>query len=224
LGRSDEALAELECMPQGLRSEPDWLWERAVLVAELQGRDAAEAVVRGYLKEYSAFRGWRDRAICYKVYCFLGRRQEGIAASREWLRRLGPLFHEDRFGVAQDRYVCGELTDEELLEAAPRRSDRRWVHCLIGLTRLANGDRLGAAAQFSDLEDPGNCLRFFTGDALWLPMWTDAWLRRLRDDPNWPAWIPPREGNAATRQQGSEKSAGASPATQPATAPQEDRP
>ncbi len=85
------------------------------------------------------------------------------------------------------------MTDEALVDAATRRSDRRWVLCLIGLTRLADGDRAGAAAQFSALEEPGNCLRFFSGDAVWLPLWAEVWLQRLCADPTWPSWIPVKD-------------------------------
>ena len=106
--------------------------------------------------------------------------------------------------------VCGRLSDKGFLTAAVSRTERMRAHHLIGLTRLAEGDRVGAMGHFAKIDRAGN--RLF-GNGAPNPFISRAplFLERMRENPTWPPWIPLKEGDreGSVSPQGADPAAGA---------------
>ncbi len=117
----------------------------------------------------------------------LGRKSEAEAACR----KLGePFLQMPAWMVGWYQqlldYNLGLITEDRLLEAAgsSRRSQCE-AHFFIGITRLADGDREGAASQFQQAVD--------TGVFQWLDWdYSRSYLARLKADRSWPPWIAVR--------------------------------
>jgi lipoprotein NlpI len=154
-----------------------------------------------------------------RILLLLGLRSDAINAARESrsrAERTVPWLYE-WYGRVLD-HDCGLISDDELLAAAGReRLHQCEAHFYIALTRLADGDRTGAAEHFRE------CIRTRIFDYIEYG-WSRAFLARMDQDPTWPPWIPAKEGTQARRDEGTKGSVGVSPATQPAMAPQEDKP
>jgi serine/threonine protein kinase len=80
-------------------------------------------------------------------------------------------------------YNCGRITSDQLLQAT---GQARWklgsAHFLIGMWRLAEGDRAAAKEHFR------KCVatrEFYS----WHWPWVRAFLARMEEDPAWPTWI-----------------------------------
>lgn len=175
-------------MPAGLKAAPRWAQDRAFIVAEVLGTAEADAAYRRWRDQYGAFsarfgRYWRYTT--YEVYCFFGSSADAIRLSREDLEAVGSLFHPEAFDLAADRYVCGQSSDEALLAAVTKHGDLAHAHYLVGMTRLAEGDRPGAVKHFAEVEGAVN---FVFGEE-----WGHLLLKRLREDPTWPPWIPVKD-------------------------------
>lgn len=81
-------------------------------------------------------------------------------------------------------YASGEQPSEELLQSAKdARSYRCAAHYLIGMTRLADGDREGAKVHLRRCLD-NKTFRLF------IEYVAEAVVTRLEKDPAWPPWIP----------------------------------
>ncbi|UCF32488.1 MAG: hypothetical protein JSV78_09140, partial [Phycisphaerales bacterium] len=185
LGRYEEALAELDAMPDGLKAATSWCSDHTRIIAELEGADFAEADYQRWLEKHGD-RTARD--LHYWTYCLLGRRQDAVRITREHFEGADPPLQQTSFQAARDRYICGELADVELLAAAVDRGDQVYAHGLIGQTRLAEGDRRAAMKHFAEVERAGHYVcRWYKG------VWAHLQLEHLREDPTWPPWIPVRE-------------------------------
>jgi hypothetical protein len=175
-----------------------WCEWRAVIVSGLEGPDAAAVTYERWFREDKIRTALPHRSLPYRVYCLLGRRQDAIQLSQEYHAELGPSLVQGDFLVAVDEYVCGRLSDEGLLDAAVRHGERISAHSLIGLTRLAEGDRAGAMEHFGRIDRAGNWL-FSNGARNPFLSWGPLFLERMRKDPTWPPWIPVKQGEAATQ-------------------------
>ncbi len=95
-----------------------------------------------------------------------------------------------------DRYVCGEVSAENLLTAAEKsetpRRHRLHARYLLGVERLSRSDRQGALKHFEEIERAGSYL-FMSRP------WSAVLLRRLREDPKWPPRIPVKNPAGASR-------------------------
>jgi tetratricopeptide (TPR) repeat protein len=195
LGRVDEALAALEAMPKALKVHATWVRDRAFIVAEVQWADSSRTE-----ESETTYRRWFDkcaalpagRYLPFQLYSFLGRPREALKSSQEWLREAPPPFHQDDFDVAVDRYVTGQSSAEQLLAAATEHGQRMRAHYLIGMERLSQGDRTGAMEHFAEVEQGGHYT--LSGQP-----WAYLLLKRLREDPTWPPWIPLKEENTGSR-------------------------
>ena len=131
------------------------------------------------------------RSKVFEAFSILGRPEEAIEFSRSHLARIGkPMGNLGAFFETVDRYMRGEASAEALLGAADRDWARRrcriHAHFLIGLERLSRSDREGAVRHFEEIELAGSY--FFYSRP-----WTAVLLQRLREDPQWPPWIPVEE-------------------------------
>jgi tetratricopeptide (TPR) repeat protein len=198
LGRYQDALAELDAMPRDLRTYPVWPYQYVLVGTCLNGVDAAEDAFHHWLEMAGHTSTAFGREVPYYVYCHLGHRKKAIEFSRQYLAELEPPILPDEFDLAVDEYVCGELSDHELLAAARKRPQRTRAHVLIGMTQLAEGNRTEAIQHFAEVERAGNWL-FSSGALSPIPSWAPLLLERLLEDPTWPPWIPVKEEGAATQ-------------------------
>jgi tetratricopeptide (TPR) repeat protein len=198
LGRYEEALTELDALRRNLDPFPVWPYQYVLVVTGLNGVDAAEDAFHRWLETVKLPSPSFGRTVPYLVYCHLGRREEAIEFSRQYLAELGPSLLPGEFDLAADEYVCGRLSDQELLAAARKRVERIDAHVLIGMTRLAEGTRTEAIQHFAETERAGNWL-FSNGALSPIPSWAPLLLERLREDPTWPPWIPMREEGTASQ-------------------------
>jgi hypothetical protein len=117
------------------------------------------------------------------ILLLLGKPEEARQASLQ-VRREEVIPWNDGWWFKLWDYNCGRITTDQLIAAAGQsRSKQSGAHFLIGMWRLAEGDRAAAQEQFR------KCLatrEFFS----WHWPWARAFLRRLEDDPAWPPWIP----------------------------------
>jgi tetratricopeptide (TPR) repeat protein len=112
-----------------------------------------------------------------------GKKQEALQASLRIQQSEIPIGHERWYENYLD-FSCGRTTAEELLKAAgPYRVKQSEAHFLLGLHRLADGDRRAAR------EHLRKCVqtRVFM---YWEGRWARAFLARMEKDPAWPPWIP----------------------------------
>lgn len=121
LGRCEEALAELEAMPQGLRAARHWPWFCVLLTAELRGADAAEQVYLRWREEHRQLPPHRLYSVGFESTVFLADRRKGARLVRDHIRQFGPPPFGSSFDTACDQYVSGELPDHALLAAATTR-------------------------------------------------------------------------------------------------------
>jgi tetratricopeptide (TPR) repeat protein len=201
-GRHEEALAELDATDETMKMDPKWCYQRAFVAGELLGTDAAEETCRHWLERDKPVFPTFDRTAPYCVYSFLGRRQDAIQAARghlrDYLAKLGPSPYQTDFDLAVNEFVCGRLSDEELLSAADIRIEQLRAEYLLGITQLAQGERAEAIRHFTEADRMGNWLFSKGADALYLS-WGPLFLERLREDPTWPPWIPLKEEDGASQ-------------------------
>jgi serine/threonine protein kinase len=179
-GEFEKALGVLD-----RRAKPDQMTDltRAFVLAELpDGPARALDAYRHLARQHPS--GFSPQG-SESVRLLLGRKPEVVAAGRDLRARLDrpPGSLEARIAG----YLCGELTEEELLKTASRS---KWDQCncryWIGLAKLAEGDRSGAREQFRQA--------VATRAFLLLPYdWSYAFLARLEKDPAWPPWIPQKK-------------------------------
>ncbi len=188
-GRSlEEILKALEGMPPAAKGAPTWVRDRAFVVAEHLGIEEAEKTYTDWLLIRHPIQVRRYRSIPYEIFQFLGLPEKATNYATDFLTQIGkPPGKMGAFYEAMDDFVCGESSATSLLKAASaRRRYRIHARYLIGLERFSEGDRRGAIEQFEQAEQEGS---FLFHDQLWVA----AMLKRLRDDPEWPRWIPVKD-------------------------------
>jgi tetratricopeptide (TPR) repeat protein len=154
---------------------------RACLLAEFSDRkDEAVAVYREHISKLPVWHGACEWSF---FLMFLGRKAESISAMREarpQLDRAPPVY------AAIGDYLIDPDPESarKLLRAVDRsKPDQTEAHFIIGLTRLADGDRQGAREQFEAVVAT-RC--FYTGSY----DLCRVFLARMQQVPHWPAWIP----------------------------------
>jgi len=159
LGRYEEALAVLNQMPPPYKISKDWCIAATIVTAEVNGIDAAKACYQTWqIKSGSNMRPF-GRDLEYKAGCFFGQLTEAVRSNQEYIQKAGPplsYMSPDPFKIALDRYVCGELSADELLQTAKKRFQRNHANYLIGLTLLSEGKRIEAKSRFATVERAGN--------------------------------------------------------------------
>jgi hypothetical protein len=132
--------------------------------------------ILGELSEMVAYR---------RMLCLLGMKHEAITSWREARLHLAPKLD----GIWQ-RYLefgCGDITEAEFLSVTGDRWFEFEQYFYVGLVRLSDGDRAGAA----------NCFEKAIADNWPNPLGVvDAcrlFLLRMIQDATWPAWIPLKE-------------------------------
>ncbi len=170
----------------------------AFLLAERKGPSEARKAIELWLSSESPKSVTRrSRSQVFEAFSLLGEPQEAIEASKSYLKRIGkPMGEMGPFYETVDRYVCGEASAEELLASAQSSSTRRrhriHAHFVLGMERLSRNDGQGAVKHFEEIERAGSYL-FLSRP------WAAVLLKRLRDDPTWPPWIPVTDPADASR-------------------------
>jgi len=156
---------------------------RAFVAAELKSEIAPGIEI--YEEAMKRYRTRDDLMALQTVLLGLGQTQRALSASREISQRAppNPKFWRP-FSDTELSYRSADLSAEELIRlAANSRADQGVAFFLIGLRRLAEGDRAGAREFFQKvIAWPGFGWGYH--DLSWV------FLKRLERDPNWPPWIP----------------------------------
>jgi lipoprotein NlpI len=119
------------------------------------------------------------------AFLLLARKADALRAARQLRERMEPFptWAGAWYKHLLD-YTCGTVSDEELLRLAGRS---RWNQCeahyCIGVNRLADGDRAGAAEHFRQARDT-HVFNYFEYH------WSERLLHRMEQDSTWPPWIP----------------------------------
>jgi serine/threonine protein kinase/tetratricopeptide (TPR) repeat protein len=162
---------------------------RAYLLAERKenGPALAYAAYRGLMQQYP--KAGPVPLFGHSVLLLLGRKAEAGSAMRAFREGGGQFrYREQEFAERLLAYTCDDLSEEDLLgTAGASRIDQAIAHWLIGLTRLAEGDRAGAQDHFRKA--------VATRIIRWLYReHCRVLLDRLEKDPAWPPWIPVKKG------------------------------
>jgi hypothetical protein len=172
---------------------------RALLLAEMQGPQAAEDAYLEWRTAHAGLPLQRFYFVPFFVYTILGKPVEACRKTREFVSEIGPPRQVSAFDTAHFEYVTGRLSEEELLAAAIEQEDRNQAQFAIALMRLAEGDR-NACLERLFLDHRSRRIP-------WGPAWGSIFLSRLEADPTWPPWIPLRDadvdGSATAPVQGS---------------------
>jgi hypothetical protein len=157
--------------------------ERGFILPELPGgRRRAAAAVREALAQRD-LGYWRSCAPM--ILLLLGRELDAVQAGRRIAGEPGQV--PPWYGGWYQHYAaycCGRISADELLQAAGTcRPKLCEAHFQIGLRRLAAGDRNGARRHFQKSSDTDVYI-------YWDHKWARAFLQRLKDDRDWPSWIP----------------------------------
>jgi tetratricopeptide (TPR) repeat protein len=166
-------------------SEGDRL--KACLLAELDGKaDGLEAIgkEKGWLKKYPDRGNIGDAVI---VLLLLGSKAEAQRVAKSIEFRDWPMGNvQQEYNKRYKEYASGATPEalEALLAAAkPLRSCRCSAHFLIGMTRLADGDRSGAKEHLGAAVDSQD---YFNNDYTL----SRVFLARMKANETWPPWIP----------------------------------
>jgi hypothetical protein len=199
-GRFHEALSALDQSGLPKQGAINDMFRLYILAELPNGRGQAIAECRDIAWAELQDLGWH---IGPTVLRFLGHKSEAMAAARQLRDQVAPMptWMQGWYRHLLD-YDCGDTSAQELFE---RAGSSRWqlieAHFAVGVDLLSERDRRGAAEHFK------RCADTYVFD-YWEYKWGPAFLKRLRQDPTWPPWIPLRED--AT--------------TQPTTAPEGETP
>jgi tetratricopeptide (TPR) repeat protein len=195
LGRAREAAEDLDAMLPPVQALPYWVRDRAFVAAELEGPDAAQAIYRAWRKKHPRPLPIYLRSVAFEVHCYLGRPAEAASVSRAYLDTVGPPVPTEAFCQVLEQYLRGRTPADVLLRAAALRDDHLVGRYLVGLERLAHGDRQGAREHLRKSVERGH-YTWSTVLPLYDAMWAHVLLLRLEQDPNWPPWIPAKRSAA----------------------------
>ena len=120
-----------------------------------------------------------------RILFFLGQTERAMAACRQVRQSTpAPSRFWRPFTEHWVRYVCGETSDEDLIQLAKdSRVDQASAFHIVAIRRLGEGERAKARA----------CFQKATAMALFgLADHDFSWifLKRMELDPTWPPWIP----------------------------------
>jgi tetratricopeptide (TPR) repeat protein len=172
-GRSAEALDVLT-QPQPPQDGIATLSRAYLLLDERRSHEA-----RTLYEQVSATRGF-STAPAESILLLAGQRERVAANATRRLDAMAPAHPEYQLL----RFWAGRASADDLVKAAgSSRFAQSGVHHLIGMTRVAEGDRAAAPRHFKSAIDAGSM-------AAPDYHWSRAFLARLDADPRWPAWIP----------------------------------
>ncbi|HEY3244718.1 MAG TPA: protein kinase [Phycisphaerae bacterium] len=120
------------------------------------------------------------------IFQLLGLRAEALAAYQSLGQKFLDSNPRSEWVIRLLEFGSGQISVERLMAAAgSTRLNRCEANFLIGMSRLADGDRNGARVHFQDAVNT---------HVIWYVDHTlsRAFLSRLDADPNWPPWIPQR--------------------------------
>jgi len=184
--RVEDALKEFDRIPD--QSEMFVQLERALLLLETPaGRVRADAICRDLME--------RDlqndvMSVPPKLLFLLGKPNQARETARNYLSTIQVSKYWE-FPRDELKYLAGLIPENELLEAAGNSArDRGLAHHLIGIRRLAAGDRAGAREYF---EKSAATTVFHWGEV----GWSRVWAARMKRDPEWPNWLPVRKDDGA---------------------------
>ena len=195
LGEYETVREELKALRPNRRAYESWALPWALVATEFDGPEAAAASYDDWLALNLANPGSHTNRTCaFEIFSVLGRPADATRRSRQYIAGLKPrkVSAGVPFRAVSDRFVVDDASAEELLGAADSTIYRRWAHYLVGLQRLSHGDRDGALSHFEKIEQSG----VFQSN---LSFWGVVFLKRLRDDPAWPRWIPVKDPAGASR-------------------------
>jgi serine/threonine protein kinase len=158
--------------------------ERGLILPELAD---GLARARGVFAEIKADPRGSWRVVPPLILLLSGKPEEARQASLQ-VHREEVLPWGDGWWFTLLDYNCGRITTEQLLQAGgENRLKLSDVYFVIGMWRLANGDRTAAQEHFR------KCVatRVFYS---WHWPWARAFLSRMQKDPAWPPWITKRGG------------------------------
>jgi lipoprotein NlpI len=113
----------------------------------------------------------------------LGRAEEARSMGRQLSERFRDAYREHWMEHILE-FEAGQRTSHELIAIAGKSQDKRCeAHFYIGMRDLSTGDRTSAREHFRQ-SAATSFFYFFEYN------WSDAFLKRLESDPNWPPWIP----------------------------------
>jgi serine/threonine protein kinase len=122
------------------------------------------------------------------VLRFLGRKAEAVAVARQCRKHTDqmPAVHRKLFEGLLD-YSCDSISAGQLLQnVATDKLILCYAHHLVGLTKLAEGDRAGARKHFRQAIATRAFLGFLYQHSL-------VFLARMKQDHTWPPWIRRRK-------------------------------
>ena len=127
------------------------------------------------------------------IMLLLGNPQEAELRARGWLPRQPSAVpavvasNWGDFGIAQLKFVAGEIDEQDLLEAAAwSKLTQSAAHYLCGVRHLAYGRRSEAKESFR--QAGAYPAYWFTTCPMGMGL-----LRRMEEDPTWPDWIESRD-------------------------------
>ena len=180
LGQFQEALAAL---PESVVTNTAFEEVvRTYVLVEL--RDGPNGALREFQNAWSRNPSPFDALLLQTTLRLLGRKAQAVEVCMKLRERkaLLPSWRNGWYHRLLD-YNCDLLSGDSLLKAA---GSSRWsqseAHFFIGMTRLAEGHRAAAREHFRKNVAAG-VFAFFDHD------WSRAFLHRMEEDPNWPAWI-----------------------------------
>jgi serine/threonine protein kinase/tetratricopeptide (TPR) repeat protein len=182
LYRRGEYTKALEAAVKRSRSRASGSWdqiERCLILPELPNGPARALAA---YDEVKADPGSTYHVALPLVLLLLGKPDEARQAFLQ-VRKEEILPWNDNWWLKLWDYGCGRITADQLLQAAGElRVKLSDAHFLIGMRRLAEGDRAAAQEHFR------KCVatRVF---ASWHWPWVRAFLKRMGEDPHWPLWI-----------------------------------
>jgi serine/threonine protein kinase len=176
--RRGEFIEALDCLDR--RPKPD-LWcdgIRCFVLAELddgprRALDAYDELARKFPQQVAGELHLND------VLLLLRRKEQARASIKPFAGATESPLWKDYYGAMYD-FRRGKLSEDEFLA---KTASSRWrlcrAHTIIGLTRLADGDREGAREHFT---------KGLHTRAIWEFAWNQCqmFLSRLDKDPNWP--------------------------------------
>jgi hypothetical protein len=184
-----EAFERLTSMPGD--DDPFWITSCVFLFADSpEGRKKAEELCRNSISQ--------DESAGRIIDCLflLGLEREASERASENYKKA-ELSTYWPLGREMMRYRAARVGEDDLVElenklvelAGDSERDKAEVHWLIGLRKLAQGDREGAKKSFNKIASSP----VFVWSTV---MWARAFAERMDREPNWPDWLPsqPVEG------------------------------
>jgi serine/threonine protein kinase len=190
-GKPGDVERAIDILNRHVPEMSDREWLLTVFTAELDGRKQSLENLKKRIKLLPPNDIWLlglyDQ---YPLLFLLGERDLAIEA----VHKYSPDLERHPFGIALEFHrSCldylrdpGPATEDKMLQSSGGSQIKVcWAHWLIGCVRLGNGEREAALGHFEA------CVATHAG--LLVPHGCRAYVARMKKDPNWPPWIPPKK-------------------------------